>query len=130
MRAVQAGLKRQILQLYDVPEATIDSFGQPSQTTNFIGSFHAEVRMLQGNEMLNVRQMWPTATHLIRMRWVGSAIPVSADNPGQLIMPDMKLTLTKTGVLIRIFNIVSAKNVEERNREWELTCEEKVGATS
>jgi head-tail adaptor len=129
-RVVQAGPKRQILQLFDVPESTVDSFGQPSQAATLIGSFHAEVRMLQGNEMLNVRTMWPTATHLIRMRWVGSAIPVSADNPGQLILPNMKLTLTKNNVLIRVFNIVSAKNAEERNREWELTCEEKVGAQS
>lgn len=130
MRAVQAGPKRQILALFDVPESTVDSFGQPSQAQVFIGNFHVSVRMLQGNEMLNVRQMWPTATHILGMRWVGSAIPATANNPGGLVIPDMKFTLTKNGILIRVFNIVAAKNVEERNREWEITAEEKVGATS
>lgn len=129
-RAVQGGPKRQIIQLYDVPESSTDSWGQPSQGSTLIGSFHAEIKQLTGDEMLNVRQMWATGTHLIRMRWIGSAIPVSAFNPGQLIMPDMKITLTKNNVLLRVFGVLEAKNVEERNREWEITCEEKIGARS
>jgi head-tail adaptor len=130
MRPTQAGLKRQRLNLYDVPETTVDPVGQPSQTPVFIGTFWAEVSMLRGDEMLNVRQMWPTATHIIKMRWLGTAIPASPDNPGSLIMPHMKLTLTKNGVLLRVFNIIAAQNTEERNREWKITVEEKVGAIS
>lgn len=130
MRATQAGSKRQRLTLEDVPESTVDSWGQPSQSPVVIGTFWAEVRMLNGDEMLNVRQMWPTATHIIKMRWLGTSIPASDDNPASLIVPNMKLTLTKNGILLRVFNIVAAQNTEERNREWKITAEEKVGAIS
>jgi head-tail adaptor len=130
MRSTQAGSKRQRLALYDVPESTVDPWGQPSQTPVLIGTYWAEVRMLRGDEMLNVRQMWPTATHIIKMRWLGSSIPASSDNPASLILPDMKLMLTKNGILVRVFNIVAAQNTEERNREWKITAEEKVGAIS
>lgn len=130
MRSTQAGPKRQRLALYDVPESTVDSWGQPSQGVVLIGTFWFEVRMLRGDEILNVRTQWPTATHIIKSRWLGTSIPSTSNNLGGLILPEMKLTLTKNGILLRVFNIVAAQNTEERNREWQITAEEKVGAIS
>jgi hypothetical protein len=120
--------------LYDVPEATTDTWGQPSQAAVQIinasasdGGFWAEVRPLRGNEMLNVRQVWPTATHMITMRWLGSAIPVSDDNPNQQLMPQMKIQLLLDSSWL---HFLFAENVEKRNRQWKITAEEKIGATA
>jgi len=86
-----------------------------------------EVVPLQGSEMLNVRQIWPTATHTVMVRWLGSAIPTSADNPNGIFMPQMKI---KCKLDNSILNIEFAENVEKRNRRWKLVCSEHVGVSS
>ena len=90
-----------------------------------MAGIHCEVRPLKGSEQLNVRQIWPTATHIITSRWLGNAIPTSADNPNGWILPHMVLkdTLGNT-----FFHIDFAENEEMRNRKWILTTTEKVGA--
>lgn len=126
-RPIKSGRNRQRVTLYDVPESSTDTWGQPSQETVTIGTFWMEVNPLRGNEMLNVRQIWPTATHRVKCRWLGDSIPVSADNPQKQIMPHMKL---KCLLDSSILNVVWAENVEKRNRAWEMICEEHIGATS
>ena len=123
MRSNKVGTFRQRVILQDIPETTLDSYGQPSLGAIEIGRFWAEVRPLRGNEQLNVRQIWPTATHLVHMRWLGSVIPISSTNPAGLILPRMRLQLLSDGTLL---NILFADNIEKRNRTWELTCDEKV----
>ena len=78
--------------------------------------------------MLNVRQIWATATHIIMMRWLGSAIPTSSDNPNGWITPDMKAINTGNGS--EVYNFVFAENVEMRNRQWKIVAEQKIGATA
>jgi len=132
-RPVKSGKYRQRVGLYDVPESSTDSFGQPSQGSTQIvspasdGLFAAEVIPLQGQEQLNVRQIWPTATHIVKMRWLGSSIPTSSDNPKGLIIPNMKLQLDLDSSWL---NVLFADNVEKRNWQWKLTCEEHIGATA
>jgi head-tail adaptor len=126
-RQLKIGRHRQRVTLFDIPESVIDSFGQPSQVPVTIGTFWAEVRPLRGNEQLNVRQIWPTATHMVTMRWLGSMIPTTADNPQGLIMPQMVLHL---GLDNSYLHILFADNIEKRNRMWQLTCKEKIGATA
>jgi hypothetical protein len=113
--------------LYDIPEANVDTFGQPSQAEMAIGTFWAEVRPLEGDEKLNVRQIWPTATHDVRMRWLGTAIPVTSDNPSARILPQMVLNCLSDNTYL---HILYANNVEKRNRQWQIYCEEKVGAVA
>ncbi len=91
------------------------------------GAFSFYVRPLKGDEQLNVRQIFPTATHIIKSGWLGSAIPKTPDNPNGYFMPQMKLINIKNG---EVYNIIFAEDPEERDRQWVLTCEEKVGATS
>jgi hypothetical protein len=117
-----------------VPESTTDTWGQPSQTGSQIinpnasdGGFYFSIRPLQGNEMLNVRQIWATATHIITARWLGSVIPKSNDNPNGYFVPSMKLIGVNDGA---VYNIVFADNPELRNRQWVLTVEQKIGAVS
>jgi Phage head-tail joining protein len=129
VRPQHVGRYRQRVQLWDVPEITQDSYGQPSingtQITSSAadGCFAAEVRMLRGDEQLNVRQLFPTATHQVRMRWLGDAIPTNgSNNPNGLILERMYLIDSLDGSRL---NILNANNVEKRNRMWLLTCEEK-----
>lgn len=128
-----AGMRRQRVLLYDVPEATTDGYGQPSLAATPIPSsdpdqaFAAYIRPLSGSEILNIRQIFATATHLVEIGWLGSTIPATDDNPNGYILPHMKLKITKDN---RILNIDNAYNVEERNICWVLTCTEKIGATS
>ena len=114
--------------LLDVPETSRDTYGQPSQAPTAIGTFWVDLQPLRGDEMLNVRQIWPLATHLIKLRYTFSAIPANPPrNPNGYILPNMKFQLVKDN---RIFNILSALNVEERNIQWLCTVQEHVGATS
>ena len=127
MRPLKIGRNRQRLQLYDVPESTKDTWGQPSQVSTLIGEFWGYVVPLKGDEMLNVRQVWPTATHTVYMRWLGSMIPKTSDNPQGLIVPHMVIVCVLDQSYL---HIVSALNVEKRNWQWKLTCEEKIGASA
>lgn len=114
------------VQLYDVPETTRDTYGQTSTTGTLIGVFPAAVQPLRGQEQLNVRAIWPTATHTVWMRWQGSAIPAGPNNPQGLILPRMYLVLYEgSGAQL---NIVYAGNHEERNQFWKLICEQKVNS--
>lgn len=122
MKPLRSGRNRQRLQLYDVPETSQDALGQASQSATLLGTFWGESRMLRGNEQLNVRQIWPTATHQVTLRWLGSAIPAGPNNPNGLIIERMYLVDTLDGARL---NILNANNVEKRNRRWVLTCEEK-----
>lgn len=117
-------VRPQNVQLYDVPEATRDGYGQPSLSGSLIGLFPMSVEPLRGQEQLNVRAMWPTATHRVLCRWLGSAIPSSESNPHGLILPRMYLVLVE-GDGSRL-DVIYAGNYQERNQSWELTCESKV----
>ena len=125
MKSNRSGRYRQRVALYDIPESAADSYGQPSQARTLIGTYWAEVRPLRGNEQLNVRAVWPQASHIVSMRWLGSAIPATADNPAGWIVPSMVLNL---GLNNSYLHIDFAENVENRNRMWQLTCQEKIGA--
>ena len=138
-RPIKSGQLRQRVLLFDVPESTTitpsgGTWGQPSQAmvpilcpSSADGSFAARVNPLRGNEILNVRQRWATATHKIEMRWLGSSIPFSDDNPQKQLMPQMKLQLVLDKSWL---NILFAENIDKRNRAWELICEEHVGASA
>ena len=115
------------MQLFDIPESSSDTWGQPAQTPTLLGEFWADIVPLKGEEMLNVRQIWPTATHTVYLRWLGSSIPVTSDNPNGAILPRMAFKALNGNAIL---HIVSAINVEYRNRQWKITCEEKIGATA
>lgn len=130
MRPRRRGKYRQRVQLYDVPETSQDSYGQPNLNGTQImgpglnGTFAARVEPLKGDEILNVRNQWPTATHSVGMLWLGSSIPTnSTTNPYGDLLPRMYLIDTLDNSRL---NILFANNVEKRDRCWELVCEEKV----
>ena len=117
-------VRPQNVQLYDVPETSQDSYNQTSTSGSPIGLFPMTVEPLKGQEQLNVRSVWATATHKVRCRWLGSAIPSTPSNPHGLILPRMYLVLVEgDGSQL---NVVYAGNDQERNQFWDLVCEQKV----
>jgi len=106
------------VELYDIPESSKDTWGQTDQTPTLLGEYWAEIIPLKGDEMLNVRQMWPTATHQVYMRWLGSDM---------LIQPRMVIKALNNNSFL---HVVNANNTEYRNRQWKIACEEKVGASA
>lgn len=114
MRPVRSGLHRRRVELLDEVETGVDSFGQPITDPEVLATFWAEVRPLRGSEILNVKQIWATATLAVSFRWLGSAV---RPNPSHV------LRLLPEG---RLLNILNVSNVEERNRSYELICEERV----
>jgi SPP1 family predicted phage head-tail adaptor len=113
VKPIQSGKLRQRVTLQDLVE-TLDSYGQPIQGWADVATFSAEVRPLRGVEVLNIKQVWATASHFVNHRYLG---PDIKPNPKQ------RYKLLKDQ---RIFNILNVNNVEERNRSYEVTCEEYV----
>ena len=113
MKPIQSGIYRQRVILQDLVE-TLDSYGQPVQSWVDVASFWAEVRSLRGAEILNIKQTWATASHIVKHRYLGPSII-----PG----PKQRLTLLKDGTILNILNV---NNIEERDRGYEVTCEEYV----
>lgn len=111
MKPTRTGTLRQRVTLQQLPAAeTFDSFGQPVQTYQTVGTYWAEVRPLAGQEAYVARQVKAEATHAVTLRYLGSS-----------------LTINPTDRLIckgRTFGIVEIRNVEERNRRYELTVKE------
>lgn len=115
MRPVRPGNLRRRVELVDLIDMP-DTFGQPIKAWSTVASFWAEVRPLRGAEVLNVKQVWATATLMVSFRWLGRSI---RPNPAQV------LRLLPEG---RLLNILNVNNLEERNRAYELVCEERVEA--
>jgi len=116
------GTARQRVTLWDVAASTLDPYGQPSQVGVPIGTFWAWVLPLRGRRLTQARAVWPMASFVVTMRWLGSAIPITPHNPSRQILPRMYLTLSNGSRL----DIIDANNVEHRNRQWDLTCMEIV----
>lgn len=114
MRPVRSGQHRRRVELIDEVKTGDDSFGQPITAPEVLATFWAEVRPLRGAEVLNVKQIWATASLFVSFRWLGSAVRPN---------PTHALRLLPEG---RILNILSVSNVEERNRSYELICGERV----
>jgi hypothetical protein len=131
MRPVRAGSYDQVGTLIDIPEATTDSYGQPSLAGTPIATLAVSIRPLQGEEQLYERQIYPTVTHIIKLPYTWNAIPPSADNPNGLIVPNMQFKVQKSAdAAPRFYNVLLAENVEEANVEWVCRAVEKIGATS
>ncbi len=130
MADVNTNIQEEPVDLFDVPETVIDDFGQPSQAaTLIISGLMAKVDSLQSKyrESLNIRQQWPTSTHIVTFGWLGVMIPSTSRNPYQQVTPDMKIVCQLDG---RVLNILDAVNVNRASDMWYVICKEHFGATS
>ena len=121
MKPNRSGKYRQRVQLQvPVTPETFDSFGQPVPAYQAVGStapdglFACEILPLAGRESVIAKQVYATATHKVRMRWLGPAVDLSP--PNRLVRTDAAGT--------RTLGIISVADLEERHRMYELICEE------
>jgi SPP1 family predicted phage head-tail adaptor len=111
MNPTRAGKLRQRVQLEQLqPSESFDTFGQPIPTWTTVGTYWAEVVPLVGNEAYIARQVKAEATHKLTVRYLGANVTL---NPTDHWILDG-----------RTFGIVEVRNIEERNRRYEMTVKE------
>jgi SPP1 family predicted phage head-tail adaptor len=111
---VKIGPMRQRVTVQTLSEAQ-DSYNQKIQSWTDAGTYWASIKNLSGREAVNAKQIKAESTHLVTMRYVGALFT----SPG--LLPSMRLTFNS-----RIFNILYVNNIDERNREYSLLCQELV----
>jgi len=109
--SLYAGKLRHILTV-EQPSAAADSYGQPKEDWKGLGQIHCYVEPLSGEEIVEAKKVAGIETHRITTRW------------NRMIDTTMRLTWKQPGGKVRVFQIVSVSNVEERNRELLLLCKE------
>ncbi len=108
--AVRAGKLRHRVEIQTLSgSTTAGSRGQSSKTFVTAETVRADIQYLIGREGLLAKQLLPTATHRVHLRF-SSNIDVTAR--------------LKFGT--RILNILSAERVDERQREMWLICGEEL----
>ena len=103
------------LQKPQTPEQ-FDTFGQPVPNYNTVGTYWAEIVPLQGREAIIAKQVYATATHRIRLLWLGYNVDV--DPVDRLVRTD-----PVTGD-VRTFGVVAVNDVETRHRVYDMMAEE------
>jgi SPP1 family predicted phage head-tail adaptor len=101
--------QRVTLQALSATES-FDSFGQPVQAWASVGTFWCEVIPLTGHELVAAKQVKAQATIKVKMRFQGTSISISPEN---------RLLLNG-----RVFGLFDVRNIEERNRRYEMTAYE------
>jgi len=109
MKPVKLGPMRQRVTLQSFTVSTWDSYGEEQKSWSDVGTYYAEVLTLSGREAVNAKQICAEATHLVRIRWIG---PV---DPSQQFLWGG-----------RTLHILHVNNVDNRNREYQILCNEVV----
>jgi SPP1 family predicted phage head-tail adaptor len=89
---------------------TFDSFSQPIPSWTTIGTYWGYLRPLTGRELVIAKQIKAEATHMLTIRYLGSEVAIN---------PTYRWVLGT-----RTFGIVEVRNIEERNRSYEMTLRE------
>jgi SPP1 family predicted phage head-tail adaptor len=114
---MRAGPLRQRITVQLLEEQT-DAYGQRIPSWKAAGTFWAEVRQLTGREAENAKQRKAEATHLIRMRCVGTLfLPRGIDSTARFIFWNPPYET-------QIFNLLYVNDVDNRNREYQFTVQE------
>ena len=109
---VRAGALRNRVTIQTVSESTsADAYGGRAKTWSAEFDAWAEIVPQSGREFYRAQQVVSDMTHLLRIRY----------RPDVTFTPDNRITFGS-----RIFNIVSALELDERHREWMVTCLEEV----
>lgn len=105
---MRSGLLRHKVLLQSMTDGK-DTDGAPSETPTALASVWAAIRPVNANEVFRAAHFEGDVTHIITIRYRSDVTP-------------------KTRILYgtRVFDIRSVLNVEERNRELELTATEIV----
>lgn len=117
MKPTRAGKLRRRVTLQQLPEAeSLDSFGQPIRDYQDVGTYWGSIEPLSGREAEAAGQLRSEATHLLTVRYLGADV---TPNPTDRWVYDG-----------RTFGVVAIRNVEERNRRYEIDVREIQGRTT
>ena len=95
--------------LIEQATATQDAYGAPTQTWATFAAAWADIVPASGFERVIASKTEAQVTHRIRLHWLAG------------LLPTMRIIYNS-----RTFNIVAAINVDEKNREWMLNCQEVI----
>lgn len=109
---MRAGKLRWRIELHSDGTPAADSLGQMQPADTLLGTYWGAISTLGGAERVNAEQIKGEVTHRVTLRWPGASTT---------IVPKMRLVF-KT----RTFNIVWIDNVDERNRQLDVYCQEVI----
>lgn len=91
---------------------TVDSYGQQTTTWTDLITVWASIEALSARELLAAQAVQSEVSHKITVRY-------RAEFANPVAVAAMRITYNG-----RLFNIQGATNIDERNREIDLTCAE------
>jgi len=97
-------------------DATQNTRGDPIPNWTDYYTCRAEIEPLSGRELMAAMQVQADISHRVTIRWPGTSITLT---------PDMHIVYGT-----RLFDIQSILDTEERHRELQILCIERVGQTS
>ncbi len=107
--------------------------GEPGESFTYVALRWASVRPMSGREYMRAQQPIGEVTHIVRLRWGTDIKAITAKwelwlgTVTATVEPVVGTVLTAAAkAACRVFNIVSAMNIDERNREWEILAREAV----
>jgi SPP1 family predicted phage head-tail adaptor len=106
---------RNYLNLQTLTTAKSD-LGQSVQTMTTTDNMWGSITQLHGDEILALPQIYAEATHLIQCR-----------DPGYAIEESMRFLFTDVHGNLRIFNILTAKTIQERAFFYHIIVKELLG---
>jgi len=115
---MRTGPMRQRVTVQTLAESQ-DNYGQKIQSWTSTGSFWAEIKNLSGRELVNAKQVKADASHQVRMRYVAALFPTSG------LLPSMRLLFGAS-----VYHILWINNVDNRQREYLLLCQEIVSPSA
>lgn len=89
-----------------------DGYGQETRTWSTLATYWGSIRTPTGREALNAAQQKAELTHVVTLRWTGESTTITP-----------KDQLSYKG---RLFAITWINNVDERNRQLDIYCQELV----
>lgn len=99
----------------EAPSDTQDASGQPSTNWSLVAVVDASIEPLTGRELANAQMTWAEVTTRIMVRYIAGL--TSAITP--------KNRITWNG---KVYDIMAALNLEERNILIEIMAKELIGA--
>lgn len=112
---MRAGPLRQRLTLQRLVE-TADPYNQRLQSWVDVATIWGRVINSAGAEVMNARQLKAEVSHIVHTRYLGPLLPAGALPPTwRLLYGD------------RVLNIVWNNDVNERHREYQITCQQVEG---
>jgi len=108
---VRAGKLRHLVTVESAIETPSDAGEWEVAIWAVFATTRAEITPLKGTEKFQAQHLDPEITHLVRMRFIDGIIPA------------MRIVWGS-----RTFDIKSALNIEERNREIEILAIERIGS--